>query len=58
MAADRRSIGQVLKLLVQRSPLLRTHPGQIAGVCSKSGIARLDTSNVTAQPVNRVRRDI
>ncbi len=35
-----------------------THSGQIAGECSSNGIARLDTSRVTAQPVNRARRDI
>ncbi|CAM3645334.1 hypothetical protein PSRE111525_03745 [Pseudomonas reidholzensis] len=35
-----------------------THTGQISAVSSSSGIARLDTIKVTAQPLNKVCRDI
>ncbi|MNR58533.1 hypothetical protein D3C85_1795570 [compost metagenome] len=34
-----------------------THKGQISSVSISSGIARLDTSRTTAQPVNNARRD-
>ncbi|MNJ51174.1 hypothetical protein D3C77_464720 [compost metagenome] len=35
-----------------------THSGQIAQVCNINGMARLDSSRVIAQPLNRVRRDM
>ncbi|MNC46483.1 hypothetical protein D3C75_955050 [compost metagenome] len=35
-----------------------THSGQIAQVCNISGIARLDNSSASAQPLNSVRRDM
>ncbi|MNG16190.1 hypothetical protein D3C84_1000760 [compost metagenome] len=35
----------------------KTHSGQISSVSISIGIARLDTSKTTAQPVNNARRD-
>ncbi|PAV71905.1 hypothetical protein WR25_08019 [Diploscapter pachys] len=46
---------------VNKPPALapnRTHSGQIAGLCSSTGITRLETSKVSAQPLNSVRRDM
>ncbi|MNO93669.1 hypothetical protein D3C76_852720 [compost metagenome] len=34
-----------------------THSGQISKVSISNGIARLETSSTTAQPINNVRRD-
>lgn len=46
---------------VNKPPALapnNTHSGQMTGVCNSKGIAKLETSKASAQPLNSVRRDM